>query len=64
MYISVTTNTITILQVKGEIYLVDEAMLSQLDILEDHPTYYRSPFLLLADNQTQQNISQKQKVQH
>ena len=30
-------------QVKGEVYLVDEPMLSQLDILEDHPTYYRSP---------------------
>ena len=43
MYNSMTTNTITILQVKGEVYLVDEPMLSQLDILEDHPTYYRSP---------------------
>ena len=42
-YNSMTTNTITILQVKGEVYLVDEPMLSQLDILEDHPTYYRSP---------------------
>ena len=28
-------------QVKGEVYLVDDAMLGQLDILEDHPTYYR-----------------------
>ena len=31
-------------QVKGEVFLVDEPMLSQLDILENHPTYYRSIF--------------------
>ena len=37
-------------QVKGEVYLVDEAMLSQLDILEDHPTYYRSPWQIPTQN--------------
>ena len=26
-------------QIQGEVYRVDEAMLAQLDILEDHPTY-------------------------
>ena len=31
-------------QVKGEVFLVDEPMLSQLDFLENHPTYYRSIF--------------------
>ena len=41
-FIFYTLVTIKTAQVKGEVYLVDEAMLSQLDILEDHPTYYRS----------------------
>ena len=40
--ISLRKNALIADQVKGEVYLVDEAMLSQLDILEDHPTYYRS----------------------
>ena len=40
--ISLGKNALIADQVKGEVYLVDEAMLSQLDILEDHPTYYRS----------------------
>ena len=35
-------------QVKGEVYLVDDAMLGQLDILEDHPTYYRCITIIIA----------------
>ena len=42
-------NTLITPQVKGEVYLVDEAMLSQLDILEDHPTYYRSILTISYD---------------
>ena len=34
-------------QVKGEVYLVDDAMLGQLDILEDHPTYYRCIIIII-----------------
>ena len=35
-------------QVKGEVYLVDDAMLGQLDILEDHPTYYRCIIIIIT----------------
>ena len=37
-------------QVKGEVYLVDDAMLGQLDILEDHPTYYRCITIIITIN--------------
>ena len=39
-------------QVKGEVYLVDDAMLGQLDILEDHPTYYRCIIIIIPQPTT------------
>jgi gamma-glutamylaminecyclotransferase len=35
--------------VSGEVYAVDEATLAALDLLEDHPRFYRRTSIVLAD---------------
>ena len=40
----------------GEVYEVDEKMLGNLDILEDHPTYYERRLEKVTMNEDQQGV--------